>query len=393
MQARDLRRMRYDPNQRPFMVFWEVTRACDLVCQHCRAEAIPDRHPLELQGSEIDHLLDDLATVRPLLILTGGDCFRRDDLESIVDRAVARGIPVGISPSPTPRVTRARLERLYRLGVRVASLSIDGATPETHDAFRGFEGSFRTALRIWQWMREIGYKVQINTTVTRYNVHELPALAHMVMKRGAMTWSLFFLVQTGRGATLQDLTAQEYEDVMHWLYDVGHWISAKTTEGHQFKRIVIQRNLCAERGIDWRRILPVGPLYDRLRSEWQQRVGDSTPHERLIRPPMHLNSGYGIFFINHIGFVQPSGFLPLTCGTVRETPPLTIYRNHPTFQRLRQPASWPGQCGRCPFRDVCGGSRSRAYAAFGSPFADDPRCIYVATGTEAVDVETVAVKG
>ncbi len=245
MQHRDLRRMRYDPNQRPFMVFWEVTRACDLVCQHCRAEAMPDRHPLELQGSEIDRLLDDLATVRPLLILTGGDCFRRDDLEDIVTRAVTRGIPVGISPSPTPRVTRSRLERLHRLGVRVASLSIDGATPATHDAFRGFEGSFRTALRIWEWMRDIGYKVQINTTVTRYNVDELPALSHMVMERGAMTWSLFFLVQTGRGVALQDLTAQEYEDVMHWLYDVGHWISAKTTEGHQFKRIVIQRNACA----------------------------------------------------------------------------------------------------------------------------------------------------
>jgi MoaA/NifB/PqqE/SkfB family radical SAM enzyme len=202
MESVDVRQARIDLRQQPFMVFWEVTRACDLVCRHCRAEAQPMRHPAELSLPEVLRVLDDLAPARPLLVLTGGDCFKRADLEDIARAAVERRIPVAISPSPTPLVTRERLVRLYEVGVRAASLSLDGASPETYDTFRGVPGTFETALRIWGWFREIGYKVQINTTVTRLNVRELPAIARMVLERGAMTWSVFFLVRTGRGRAL-----------------------------------------------------------------------------------------------------------------------------------------------------------------------------------------------
>jgi len=375
MESVDVRQARIDLRQQPFMVFWEVTRACDLVCRHCRAEAQPMRHPAELSLPEVLRVLDDLAPARPLLVLTGGDCFKRADLEDIARAAVERRIPVAISPSPTPLVTRERLVRLYEVGVRAASLSLDGASPETYDTFRGVPGTFETALRIWGWFREIGYKVQINTTVTRLNVRELPAIARMVLERGAMTWSVFFLVRTGRGRALRDLPAQAYEDVMHWLYDVGHWISVKTTEGHHFKRVVLQRRACEVEGRPWRSVLPAGRLYESLADQWAA-FQPGPPRERILRPPLHVNSGHGILFIDHVGYVYPSGFLPIPCGNVRVTPPLTIYREHPLFRRLRQPETWRSRCGRCEFRHVCGGSRSRAYALRGSPFAADPRCIY-----------------
>lgn len=375
VQESAVRHMAADPDERPFMVFWELTRACDLVCRHCRAEAQPGRHPAELSLPEALRVLDDLAPARPLLVLTGGDCFKRPDLEAIARAAVERRIPVAVSPSPTPLVTRDRLVRLYEAGVRAASLSLDGATAETYDAFRGVPGTFETALRIWAWMREIGYKVQVNTTVTRWNVRELPVIARMVLERGAMTWSVFFLVRTGRGRTLRDLSARAYEDVLHWLYDVGHWMSVKTTEGHHFKRVVLQRRACEIEGRPWRHVLPAGRLYETLARRWAD-LRPGPPRERILRPPMHVNSGNGILFIDHVGNVYPSGFLPIPCGNVRDTPPRTIYREHPLFRRLRRPETWRSRCGRCPFRTVCGGSRSRAYALRGSPFATDPRCLF-----------------
>ena len=364
-----------DHDERPFMVFWELTRACDLACRHCRAEAQPLRSPDELNSEEIEVLLDHLAPARPLLILTGGDCFKREDLESIVAAAVRRRIPTAISPSATPRVTRERLESIYHLGVRAASVSLDGATAAAYDAFRRVPGAFKMAMRMWEWMREIGFKIQINTTVTRDTVRELPRIARMILDRGVMTWSVFFLVKTGRGRYLRDISARGYEDVMHWLYDVGHWIPVKTTEGHHFKRIVVQRNALKPLGVDWRKVLPPGPLYEELRAAW---IGSDPgpPREQIIRPPMHVNVGNGILFIDHVGDIYPGGFLPIPCGNVREVSPLEVYRTHPLFRKLRRPRTWRCRCSRCEYLHVCSGSRSRAYAYTGSPFAADPRCLY-----------------
>lgn len=359
----------------PFMVFWELTRACDLSCRHCRAEAQPLRDSHELRRTEIETLLDELAPVRPLLILTGGDCFKRDDLEDIAMMAVERHIPTAISPSATPLVTEKRLANLYRIGVRAASISLDGASSETHDAFRRVPGAFAMTMKMWDWLHKIGFKVQINTSLTASNVDELPDIARLVMERRAMTWSLFFLVKTGRGRFLRDLNARGYEDVMHWLYDIGHWIPVKTTEGHHYKRIVIQRNTLNEKGVAWQTVLKPGPLYEKLTHAWHEKV-PYPARKAVIRPPMHLNVGNGILFIDHRGNVYPGGFLPIPCGNARESSVLDIYRNHPLFRKLRNPATWRSWCSRCKYRDVCGGSRSRAYSLLGSPFASDPRCLY-----------------
>jgi AdoMet-dependent heme synthase len=374
-----IRQLRHDPAERPFIVIWEVTRACQLVCQHCRADAIPDRHPLELTTGEGMRLLDDLAslgTPRPLVVLTGGDPFERSDLESLVAHGTARGLSMALSPSVTPRLTAATLRRLRDAGARAVSLSLDGATAATHDGFRGVDGVFEATLEAARLVREVGLRLQINTTVTRHTVTELPDVLRRVIGSGAALWSVFFLVPTGRGEDLGALDADETEDVLHWLHDASRLVAVKTTEAPHFRRVVLQRSAAdgAARGAG------AGHLYAQLRDATSDLLdpGVSTsPARRTARPPLDVNAGKGFVFVDHVGAVYPSGFLPLPIGSVRHTPLTTLYRDAPLMRQLRDPDGFGGRCGACEFRTVCGGSRSRAYAATADPLAEEPTCSYV----------------
>jgi len=378
-----IRRPVYDLNQRPFMVIWETTNACDLSCRHCRAEAIAEVEPGTLTTEEGKHLLDQIEQFgkpRPIVILTGGDPFKRTDIFELVAYGAEIGLPMAVSPSGTPLLTQANLIRLKEAGAKAISLSIDGSTAELHDNFRRVPGSFNMTVDGWKAAREIDLKLQLNTTVTRYNLYDLPNIFRLVQDLGLMTWSVFFLVPTGRGKIEDEVSPQEYEDVMNWLYDAGKLMSVKTTEGHHYKRIVLQRAVLDRLGIDPVDVMGLGDTYQRLKADFD-RTGDFS-NERLVeedrmrRTPMHINAGNGFVFISRRGEVFPSGFMPITVGDVREASLVDVYREAPLFQSLRNPATYEGKCGRCEFLEVCGGSRSRAYGVTGNPLAEEPFCTY-----------------
>jgi AdoMet-dependent heme synthase len=373
-----IRTLRHDASDRPFIVIWEVIRACDLVCQHCRADAIRERNPFELTTTEGRRLLDELASFgapRPPVVLTGGDPFERPDLEALVAHGTAQGHGMSLSPSVTPRLTRPTMQRLRDAGAKAVSLSLDGASAATHDGFCGVAGVFDATLDAAHMIRDLGLRLQINTTVTRRTITELPDALRLVMAMDAFLWSVFFLVPTGRGEHLDALDADETEDVLHWLHDVSRLVAIKTTEAPHFRRVARQR---ADAGRRER----LGPLYERLRAASADLLApDRTPERRMPRPPVNVNAGNGFVFVDHLGAVYPSGFLPIPVGSVRDRPITEIYRDSPLLRQLREPAGFGGRCGHCEFREVCGGSRSRAYATTGDRLAEEPTCNHQLAGT------------
>ena len=367
----------YDLGLRPFLVIWECTRACPLACKHCRAEAQQARLPGELSTAEAADLARQVAEFgqpRPLFIITGGDPFCREDLAEIIRSAVAAGLPVAVSPSGTPSLTAGNLARIRDAGARAISLSLDGATAAVHDGFRGVPGVYDWTLAGWQSARELGLRVQVNTTVTAHNLASLPDIVRLVAERGAMTWSASLLVPTGRGRNLDALTPAQVEDVLNFVYDAGDYIGAKTTEGHHFKRVAIQREILAERGEDHVGALGLGPLYAELRAGLAPL--EAAGLRRRRRPPMDVNAGRGFVFVSALGLVHPSGFLPVSAGDIRSRPLAEIYRDAALMRGMRDSGRLRGRCGRCEFRTVCGGSRSRAYAMTGDWFAEEPWCSY-----------------
>jgi radical SAM protein len=371
-----IRVLHTDVGDRPFIVIWEVTRACGLACAHCRADAMPCRDPRELSTKEGFALLDNLAAYgppRPMVVLTGGDPFERDDLVDLVAHGTAAGLHISLSPSVTPRLTIEALRTLREAGAHVVSLSFDGASPATHDAFRGIDGTFDATIAAAATVREAGLRLQLNSTVTAGNVAELPDLLDLVAAMNPTLWSVFFLVPTGRGRLLQALPSSDVEQVMWWLHEISGVVPVKTTEAPHYRRIAIQR------ARDPKGAEPAGSLLQDLRRRTTARPPSSSRHSGppgRTRPPLDVNAGRGIAFIDHLGMVQPSGFLPLAVGSVSERPFSSIYREAPLLRTLREPDLLGGRCGRCEFRAICGGSRSHAFAVSGDPLAEDPSCCY-----------------
>ena len=376
-----IRQPQANPNERPFMIIWETTQACDLACRHCRAQAQPNLHPDSLTFDQGKILLDQAQSFgkpSPIFIFTGGDPFKRADIFDLVSYASEIGLAAAVSPSGTPLLNRENLLKLKEAGAKAISLSLDASTPERHDDFRQVQGSYDLTINGWRVAREIGLKLQVNTTVTRYNLTDLPQLFKLVQELGAMTWSLFFLVPTGRAVESDEVSPTEYEAVMHFLYDVSKYISAKPTEGHHYKRVVLQRSIMDEKGLPLEDYMALHPVYYQLKEGLEQIVADKglTPRETIKRTPMHINAGNGFVFISHLGDVFPSGFMPVKVGNVKEQSLVDIYRDAPLFQTLRDPHQLEGRCGLCEFSGVCGGSRSRAFAVTGNPMAEEPFCTY-----------------
>ena len=337
-----------DFSSAPFIVIWEVTRACALACVHCRAEAIPHRDPNELTTNEGMRLIDRVAAFGPrppLFVLTGGDPMRRRDIAMLVRHGVGRGLSVGLTPSGTAAVTRARLQEVKDAGLSRLAVSLDGADAEAHDAFRRVRGSYRYTMRIIEDARELGLPIQINTTVARETLGDLPAIADVVARAGAVLWALFFLIPVGRARPEQALTGAEIESVLGWAADLQEHtpFGIKTTEAPHYHRVLAGRHVDA------------------------RAVG---------RAGRAVTDGNGFLFVDHIGAICPSGFLPLAAGNVRSHDLVQVYREDPLFRSLRDPDLLQGRCGRCDFRARCGGSRARAYAASGDALAEDPGCAY-----------------
>lgn len=353
-----------DFSERPFIAIWEVTQACDLACVHCRASAQPDRHPMELSTEEGKALIDQIADMRvPVFVLTGGDPIKRPDLFDLIRYARSREVRVSLTPSATPLLTRDIVVRLKEVGLARLAVSMDGASAETHDAFRGMSGSFARTLDAVRWANEIGLPVQINTTFSRRNIAEIDDIVALIERLKITLWSVFFLVPTGRGKLNDLLNAEEFEHVFAKIYRLSKTASfdIKTTEAQHYRRYLLQQRV-AERKAGQQ-----GPT--------PEKVADA-----IGRAPRGLNDGKGFVFISHIGEVFPSGFLPLSAGNVRRQPLSTIYRDSPLFLTLRDTSKLEGKCRACEFKEICGGSRSRSYALTGNPLGEEPCCSYVPQG-------------
>jgi AdoMet-dependent heme synthase len=349
-----------DFSRQPFVLAWELTRACNLACVHCRAEAQLRRDPRELSTAEAKDFIDHVAgfEIPPILIMTGGDPMRRPDVIDLISHATARGVQCTITPAGTPLATGKRLAAARDAGLRRVALSIDGSTAERHDGFRRVPGSFGWTLDIARHATALGLPIQIHTTLSKRTVDDLPAVADLVDSLGAAVWAVFCLVPTGRAAFADEVDADVYERVFGWLRERSAraaWM-LKLTEGYHFRRVLAQHGQGALQGLGF------------------------VASDGIGRAPRAVNAGNGFCFVSHTGDVCPSGFLPIVAGNVRERSIVELYREHPLFQELRNPSLLKGKCGHCEFRRICGGSRSRAYAHTGDYLEADPACAYTPPG-------------
>ncbi len=371
------RGVRFALSARPFLVLLELTRACALACAHCRAEAMGEPEPGELSTAEVRAVLEDLGALgspRPHVVFTGGDPLRRADLDELVGVASRQHLAIGVSPAGTALASRARLEHLRRAGAGVVSFSLDGSDPPAHDGFRCVPGSFAWTLTGCRAARAAGLRLQVNTTVCAETVGELPGIARLVHSLDAGLWSVFFLVPLGRGRGLRCLSAADTEDVLAFLADVSTVVPLKTTEAPAYRRVLHERLSGQAR--------PTGELYERLwqglEESWPEGAARAVAARRdrdaPRRAPLVVSDGRGVVFVSRTGTVQPSGFLPLPAGNVRDAPLTEIYRTSELLQRLRDRDALRGRCWRCDYAEICGGSRALAFAEGGDAFGEDPSC-------------------
>ena len=361
-----------DFSERPYIVIWEVTQACDLVCVHCRACAQPKRNPLELSLDEGKRLIDEIAQMQvPVFVLTGGDPIKRPDLFELIRYATQAGVRVSLTPSATPLLTRQVIQQLKQCGLARLAVSLDGSQAQVHDEFRGMSGSFDRTMEAIEWANEVGLPVQINTTFSRTNVADFDQIAALMETKKIALWSVFFLVPTGRGRIDDLLSAEEFEAVFAKLYKLSRRsrFHIKTTEAQHYRRYALQQQVAERRSGT--------PSAAKAAEKVQDTIG---------RAPRGLNDGKGFVFVSHLGEVFPSGFLPFSAGNVRTESLSIIYRESPIFQQLRDPEQLGGKCGACEFRHVCGGSRARAYAVTGDPLAEEPCCSYIPKDYAPTDV-------
>ena len=310
---------------------------------------MPRRHPRELTTALSERLVEQIATfpAKPILVLTGGDPLKRDDIDLIVHCATDVGLKCALTPSATPLLTRATLKRLAGAGLHAVALSLDGVDALTHDTFRGVDGSFDHTLDMIKVVTDMGLPLQINTTVGAHNLSQLPDMADLISRWPVTTWSVFFIVPVGRAHHVNRLRPDEVEGAFAALYDLQprHAFRIKTTEAPHYRR------------------------YATLRA--RATPGTPTP------PVVPTNDGRGVMFVSHTGDVYPSGFMPVKCGRFPDDNVVDVYQNSPVFQALRDPTRLSGKCGQCEFKAVCGGSRARAFAVSHDYLAEEPDCLYI----------------
>lgn len=341
----------------PMLVFYELTQACDLICKHCRACAQSRSDPAELRTADSKRLIEQLTEFPepPMLILTGGDPLKRQDIFELVEYAVASGLEVSITPSATPLVTREAIRRLRDAGISRLAISIDGADAATHDANRGVAGSYQRSLEILRDARELGVETQINTTLTPANLDQIESMADCFADFGIALWSVFFLIPVGRAGQMPRLGAEECEQAFErlWQQSKTQPYMIKTTEAPHFRRYVIQHQAS------------------------KASQGDARPRAFI---PAGVNDGKGVMFVSHTGTIHPTGFLPVVCGMFPMQSVVQVYQDSQIFKSLRDSDRLEGKCGECEFRNICGGSRARAYAITGNMFAEEPDCSYLPKG-------------
>ncbi|MEL9990200.1 MAG: TIGR04053 family radical SAM/SPASM domain-containing protein [Thermoproteus sp.] len=362
----DPRRLAAEFDRRPLLVFWETTRACPLACRHCRADAILKPLPGELSTWEAKAFLEQVAEFGeppPELIVTGGDPLMRLDLMELLDYAKELGVPASLAPAVSKNLFEALPELRGR--IKSASISLDGLK-EVHEELREVPGVFDSTIEAIKALMGAGIKVQVNTVVWRKSFPQLPDVFKLIYDLGVRVWEVFFLIETGRAVRSLDISPQEYEDAVQFLVDASRYgVQIRTVEAPFYRRAKRQR----AQGLSYS-----SPAYDRLVARLKELMGE--PQRPLDPSVVPTRDGYGIIFVAYDGTVYPSGFLPYPLGNVRKESIVRIYREHPLLLKMRR-GEFGGRCGICEFKDICGGSRARAFAAFKDPLAEDPACIYI----------------
>ena len=349
----------------PRLLAWELTAACNLECAHCRGAATKTPSSDELSTEEVMRLIDELAEYgKPILIISGGEPLVRDDVFEIARYGTEKGLRVVLATNGT-LVTGENAKRMKEVGIRRVSISIDGATPETHDDFRGMKGSFEGALRGISEIKKAGIELQINTTITKRNLCEIEEIHRLAETLGADAHHIFLLVPTGRASGMEEeeIPPEEYEAVLNWFYNLDHPkrenrvsdrknMDVKATCAPHYQRIMRERAKLEGR--------KVKPVEDGLRATTKGCLG-----------------GTGFCFVSHVGEVYPCGYLPALAGNIREKSFKEIWEESQVFNDLRDPDKLKGKCGLCEYRKVCGGCRARAFAATGDYLAEEPYCIYM----------------
>ena len=340
----------------PRLIAWEVTRTCNLRCVHCRAASIDKPYPDEFSTEECLKLLDNIvAFASPIIILTGGEPLARPDIYEIAVHGTNKGLRMVLATNGV-LLDAEKSRRLKEAGIQRVSISLDGAIPESHDHFRQVPGAFAGSLRGIDFLKEAGIDFQINTTITRENLHELPAIQELTVTLGAVAHHIFLLVPTGRAKDYreQEIAAEDYEQTLHWFYDQRGEVDLhlKATCAPHYYRILRQR----------------------AKEEGRQVTVETHGMDAATRGCL---GGTAFMFISHVGQVQPCGYLEVDCGNVRESPVEEIWRNSMVFKQLRDFDTYKGKCGICEYRKVCGGCRARALEATGDYLEEEPLCTYV----------------
>ena len=361
-------------DETPFLAIWEVTQSCDLACKHCRAAAQPIPSPDELTSAEGKALIDQIAEMHiPIFVMTGGDPLKRKDVFELIRYAAGKGVKVALTPSATPLLTREAIFKLKEAGLVRLGISLDGSTPKIHDEFRGLPGAWARTIQAIEWANEAGLPIQVHTTISRHNAHELDELCALFERLAIVMWNVFFLVPVGRGQLGDMLSGEEFEQVFGKIYELSHRVSfqIKTTEAMHYRRYLLQHNLEERR-------LGHGRSASTVRAtDYEAGAPTSDAQTRTATwATRRVNDGKGFLFVSHLGSVYPSGFLPIHAGNVKQAPLKDIYRYAPIFRSLRDTSQLKGKCGACEYKEICGGSRARAYAVTGDPLAQEPCCIY-----------------
>ncbi len=353
--------------EKPVLVFWETTRACLLSCVHCRASAIRQALPGELNTEEGKHLIDQVAAFGkpgPTMIFTGGDPLLRPDLFELFSYANERGVRFAVSPAASTRLTRDAIKELKAAGATSISLSLDSATAKGHDSIRREEGTYARTVEALRNAVDLGLNPQVNTTVMQRNFGELPSIFHLIKGIGVKTWEVFFLIRVGRGTGLDDLSAEQSEMVCNLLYDASFLgMTIRTVEAPFVRRVAHQRSTLGDYIVD--------STYSNLRA--QLNAGESSTGRSTVNPRGVLD-GDGTIFVGYEGSIYPGGFVPVPLGNIRDDELSCVYRENSVLKKIRA-RDMSGPCGSCDFRYACGGSRARAFAYHGDVMASDSACL------------------
>jgi len=337
------------------LVAWETTRRCNLACVHCRATAEDHTYPNELDTKASFTLLDQIREVgEPIIILTGGEPLMRNDIFDIASYGTSLGLRMVMAPNGT-MITRENALRMKETGIKRISISLDGATKESHDTFRGVDGAYDGALNGIALAKDAGVDFQINTVITKTNLNEIPKILALAESLGAVAHHIFLLVPTGRGKYIVDqaIDAVEYEKTLNWFYDQREKTSLqlKATCAPHYYRILRQR----------------------AKKDGKKVSFDTHGLDAVTRGCL---AGTGFCFISHTGRVQTCGFLDVKCGDITTTHFKDVWENSEVFNRLRKVENYKGKCGVCEYTKVCGGCRARAFEATGDYMAEEPLCTY-----------------